>query len=144
MRTRCRVATVLVTVALSFVLIGCSGQAGQRGDTAALGCNFDSARVCQSGMGQTMNYGNYLSSSSQDFMQQNGPSTTEFFLDFKAPSGTNVRVTCRENMSQRKIVYSSASPAGSLSDADKSWIQQSGLCVGQPTNGTPPPIQAQQ
>jgi len=118
----------VVLGALAIAAAGCAGQMGAKGNVAALGCEVDAKRLCEQEVGQTMNTGTLLTNN-QEYLQQNSLATSEFHADFSAPGGSKLEIECRENMQQRKIVYASASPNGTVSDSDKQWLRQAGYCV---------------
>jgi hypothetical protein len=92
-----------------------------------------------------------ITTSNQSYISQNSPMTTWLMAPVRAPGGSEVDVQCQVNYSKKQIIYAYATPSGTVSDSDRQWLIQTGLCrepgsTAVPTaapGATPPVIQPQ-
>jgi hypothetical protein len=141
----------IVNVAGAFVLAavigGCSAAAGtpQQND-AKIGCKFDGERVCQGALTApvTMSGAGGLTTTNQSYIQQNTPVTTWIMVPLKAPGGSEIDVNCELNFRQKKVIYALPTPSGTVSDSDRQWLQNTGLCIGSATTEARPKLSGEE
>jgi hypothetical protein len=134
-------AAAITGVALT--MAACAARQDKQQIDAELGCHFDAMKVCQQAMTKPVNTGGIITSN-ESYIAQNGPATQWFMAPVKAPGGSEVDVNCQVKYSQKRIIYAYATPSGTVSDPDRQWLIQTGLCVqpGQPAPPAAPGIQA--
>ncbi len=136
----------LACAALLATAVGGCTPAGSQTGAAALekiGCNFDSKKVCEQALAHPVNYASGITTSNQSYFQQNAPATVWEQVPIKAPGGSEVDVQCQINTQNKTVVYAYAAPSGTLSESDRDWLKNAGLCKGDAETGAAPPIRAE-
>jgi hypothetical protein len=136
---------------LALALASCAARQDKNQIDAELGCHFDAMKVCQQAATQPMNYASGLTTSNQTYFQQNQPATSWVQAPIRAPGGSEVDVQCQIKTQNMKVIYAYAVPSGKVSDSDRQWLIQTGLCrepgsTAVPTAApgvTPPTVQPQ-
>lgn len=136
-----QIVKVAGAFALATVIAGCSTAAGtpQRND-AKIGCKFDGERVCQGVLTAPLSTATGITTSNQSYIQQNSPVTTWVMVPLKAPGGSEIDVNCEVNFAQQKVIYANPTPSGTVSDSDRQWLQNTGMCVGSAATEAPPKL----
>jgi hypothetical protein len=65
-------------------------------------------------------------------------------VPLKAPGGSEIDVNCEVNLAQKKVIYVNPTPSGTVSDSDRQWLQNTGLCIGSTATEAPPKLSGQQ
>jgi len=136
----------IFAVAIVGYVSACSSLSSQ-GNSAALekiGCNFDAKKICQSAMTGPTDFNSGIQTSNRSYGEQNSLATEWVQVPMKAPGGSEVDVQCQINTQDRRVVYAYAVPSGSVSESDRSYIRQSGLCIGEAGTQNAPPVRAEQ
>jgi hypothetical protein len=123
---------------LALTITSCAARQDKRQIDAELGCHFEARKVCEQALTQPVDTGG-LVTSNQSYISQNGPMTQWLMAPVKAPGGSEVDVNCQVNYSKKQVVYAYATPSGKVSDSDRNWLLQTGLCV-QPGSTTVPSV----
>lgn len=122
--------------ALAIAITACAARQDKKQIDSELGCHFDAMKVCEQAMSQPVNTGGIITSN-ESYIAQNGPTTQWFMAPVKAPGGSEVDVNCQANYSQKRIIYAYATPSGTVSQSDRNWLMQTGLCVEAGSTGVP-------
>ncbi len=128
--------------ALAFALGSCSAAATAHQNDAKIGCHFDAVKVCQNALMKPVASSSGITTSNQSYISQNSPITTWLQAPVHAPGGSEIDVQCEVNYSQRKVIYANAVPSGTVSDPDRQWLQNHGLCTGVAGNQAMPNVGA--
>jgi hypothetical protein len=131
----------MLVVLVSMALAACASQGGSTGN---IGCKLDTDRVCQGVLTAPLSTGTGLTTSNQSYIQQNSPVTTWVMVPLKAPGGSEIDVNCEVNFAQQKVIYGNPTPSGAVSDSDRQWLQNTGLCVGSAATEAPPKLSGEQ
>ncbi|HZC45899.1 MAG TPA: hypothetical protein VE243_05445 [Candidatus Acidoferrum sp.] len=132
---------------MSTALASCASQiASSGGNDDKIGCKFDGERVCEGTLTAplTTSGSGGLTTSNQSYLQQNTPVTTWVMVPLKAPGGSEIDVNCEVNLAQKKVIYVNPTPSGTVSDSDRQWLQNTGLCIGSTATEAPPKLSGQQ
>jgi hypothetical protein len=122
---------------LSLAMAACAARQDAGQIDKELGCHFDSMRVCQQALTQPIASSSGITTSNQSYVSQNGPATTWLMAPVKAPGGSEVDVQCQVNYSKKQVIYAYATPSGKVSDSDRNWLMQTGLCRQAGSNAAP-------
>jgi hypothetical protein len=125
---------------------GCTAAGSQTGAAAldAIGCQFESKKVCEQAMARPVNFPSGITTRNQSYFQQNAPATVWEQVPVKAPGGSEVDVQCQVDVQNRTVVYAYAAPSGTVSDRDREWLKNVGWCQGVPATMTAPPVRAEE
>lgn len=115
------------TLALVFAACSAAGTA-QRNDNK-IGCNFDANKVCQSALTKPVDTGGFITSN-QSYIADNSPTTTWMMAPIKAPGGSEIDVQCQVNYMKKQVIYAYPTVSGTVSDSDRTWLHNTGLCIG--------------
>jgi hypothetical protein len=141
-----RTGQLALPMIFAAALGGCT-PAGSQTSTAALdaiGCQFESQKVCEQAMAHAVNFSSGITTSNPSYFQQNAPATVWEQVPVKAPGGSEVDVQCQVNTQNRAVVYAYAAPSGAVSDRDREWLKNVGWCHGVPATMTAPPVRAEE
>jgi len=132
-------------IALATVIAGCSTAAGTpQQNEAKIGCKLDTDRVCQAALTGPIATGSGITTSNQSYIQQNTPVTSWVMVPLKAPGGSEVDVNCEVNFAQKKVIYANPTPSGTVSDSDRQWLQNTGMCVGSAATQAAPKLSGEE
>jgi hypothetical protein len=136
---------VLLVLALGAALSACglSSRNTQAAQMQKIGCNFDSAKVCQQALARGKEFTSGITTSNQSYFQQNSPATDWLQVPVRAPGGSEVDVQCQIKTEDNQVIYAYPAVSGSVSDSDREWLKQVGYCAGIPGTTTPPPVRAE-
>jgi hypothetical protein len=115
--------------ALALAVSACAARQDKQQIDAELGCHFDSIKVCQQALTQPVNTAGGITTSNQSYIAQNSPATTWLMAPVKAPGGSEVDVQCQVNYTKKQVIYAYPTPSGKVSDSDRQWLIQTGMCV---------------
>lgn len=135
--------TMLVLL-VSMALAACASQSGSGGSGGSIGCKLDTDRVCQGVLTAPLSTGTGITTSNQSYIQQNSPVTSWVMVPLKAPGGSEIDVNCEVNFARQKVIYGNPTPSGPVSDSDRQWLQNTGLCVGSAATEAPPKLSGEQ
>jgi hypothetical protein len=135
--------TVLVLL-LSTVLAACASQNGSGGSEGNIGCKLDADRVCQGVLTAPLSTSTGITTSNQSYIQQNSPVTSWVMVPIKAPGGSEIDVNCEVNYAQQKVIYANPKASGTVSDSDRQWLQNTGMCAGSAASEAPPKLSGEQ
>ncbi len=124
---------------LALAMTACAARQDKQQIDAELGCHFDAIKICQQALTQPVQSASGITTSNQSYISQNSLATTWLMAPVKAPGGSEVDVQCQVNYGKKQVIYAYATPSGKVSDSDRQWLIQTGLCV-QP--GQAPPAAA--
>jgi len=124
----------IVSIAGVFVLAGilaaCSAADTSKQNDAKIGCKFDAEQVCQRALTAPVSTAGGFTTSNQSYIQDNSLATTWVQVPIKAPGGSEIDVSCQLKYSTKKVIYAYAVPSGTVSDSDRQWLHQTGMCIG--------------
>ncbi|MHB8383292.1 MAG: hypothetical protein ACYDC3_13255 [Candidatus Binataceae bacterium] len=135
--TRIWSGSIKLIAGLSLMAIGfaaCSATETAKKNDAKIGCKFDSESVCQKALTAPVATSSGFTTSNQSYIQDNSLVTTWVQVPIKAPGGSEIDVSCQLKYSTKKVIYAYAIPAGTVSDSDRQWLHNTGMCIG--TEGT--------
>jgi hypothetical protein len=121
---------------LALALSACAARQDKQQIDAELGCHFDAIKVCQQALIQPVQTSSGITTSNQSYISQNSAATTWLMAPVKAPGGSEVDVQCQVNYTKKQVIYAYPTPSGKVSDSDRQWLIQTGLCV-QPGQAPP-------
>jgi hypothetical protein len=121
---------------LALTIAACAARQDKQQIDAELGCHFDAMKVCQQALTQPIQTAGGITTSNQSYISQNSLATTWLMAPVKAPGGSEVDVQCQVNYGKKQVIYAYAAPSGTVSDSDRQWLIQHGLCV-QPGQAAP-------
>jgi hypothetical protein len=121
---------------LALTIGACAARQDKQQIDAELGCHFDAMKVCQRALTQPIQTSGGITTSNQSYISQNSLATTWLMAPVKAPGGSEVDVQCQVNYTKKQVIYAYPTPSGKVSDSDRQWLIQTGLCV-QPGQAAP-------
>ncbi|MGH7781112.1 MAG: hypothetical protein ACREQR_14950 [Candidatus Binataceae bacterium] len=110
-------------------MAGCSAAGNAQQNEAKIGCQVDSNKVCQDMMLHPLDTGSFTTSN-QSYITQNSPATTWVMVPIKAPGGSEVDVQCQVNYGKKQVIYAYPTSSGTVSESDRQWMRQTGICTG--------------
>jgi hypothetical protein len=125
---------------LALAMTACAARQDKQQIDAKLGCHFDAMKVCQQALTQPVSTSSGITTSNQIYISQNSAATTWLMAPVKAPGGSEVDVQCQVNYRKKQVIYAYPTPSGTVSDSDRQWLIQTGLCVQ--AGSTAPPTTA--
>lgn len=131
---------------LSAAFAACTPAGSQTSSEALdkIGCQFDSKKVCEDALTHPVSYSSGITTSNQSYFQQNAPATVWEQVPIKAPGGSEVDVQCQINTQNKTVVYAYASPSGTVSESDRNWLRQTGMCRGDAATQAAPPVRPEE
>ncbi len=129
----------MAVVSLAFVFTACAARQDSKQINAEIGCDFDSKKVCEQVATQPVSTSGGLTTSNRTYLQQNSLATAWMAAPIKAPGGSEVDVQCQIRTQDMKVIYAYATPSGKVSDSDRQWLIQTGLCREPGSNAAPTP-----
>jgi hypothetical protein len=129
---------------MSAALYACTAASSQTAALDKIGCQFDAQKVCERALKSPVNYSSGITTSNQSYFQQNDPATAWEQVPIKAPGGSEVDVQCQVKTENKTVIYAYAVPSGAVSESDRNWLKQTGLCRGEAPSEPLPPVRAEQ
>lgn len=138
------IKSVLGVVALAISIAACSAADTSKQNDAKIGCKFDAEQVCQRALTAPVSTSSGFTTSNQSYIQDNSLATTWVQVPIKAPGGSEIDVSCQLKYSTKKVIYAYAVPSGTVSDSDRQWLHQTGMCIGTEGTETAPKVGVQE
>ncbi len=129
---------------LAVILAACSAAGTAKQNDAKIGCNFDANKVCQGALTRPVSTAQGFTTSNQSYITQNSLATTWVMVPVKAPGGSEVDVQCQVNYGKKQVIYAYPTASGTVSDSDRQWFHQTGMCMGTEGTEATPKIGAQE
>ncbi|HVA80458.1 MAG TPA: hypothetical protein VNF29_05995 [Candidatus Binataceae bacterium] len=121
-------AIILGGLALALAACGAAGTAAQ--NETKIGCKFNSIKVCQNVLTVPLSTSGGITTSNQSYIADNSSATTWIMAPVKAPGGSEVDVQCQVNYTKKQVIYAYPTVSGTVSDRDRQWLRNTGMCIG--------------
>jgi hypothetical protein len=131
----------VLLLAIGVAACSAAGTAQQNDDK--IGCHLDATKICQDSMLHPLNTGTFTTSN-ESYVTQNSLATTWVMVPIKAPGGSEIDVQCQENYGKKQVIYAYPTASGTVSDSDRQWLHNTGMCIGTEGTQTMPKLGAQE
>lgn len=129
------IRSIAAVFALAVTLAACSAAGTTQRNDNKIGCNFNANKICQEALTQPVNTGGFITRN-QSYISDNSTTTTWMMAPLKAPGGSEIDVQCQVDYAKKQVIYAYPTVSGTVSDSDRAWLRNTGMCIGE--KGTQP------